>query len=63
MTKYIVTGRIRADLNFEEEIIASSEENAVNEFMRRLHSGLEELTQEYEILDDEMYCDESKESA
>lgn len=59
MRKWKVEGRIRADITFEQEVVASTENSACNKAEKIMLKKLG-ITQ-YDILDNEYYVEHLKE--
>lgn len=55
MNKYKVEGRIRADIEFEEIVEATTEQSAVNKAEKIVYKKLG--LNDHDIIDDEIYCE------
>lgn len=60
MKKYNVTGRIRADIEFEEIVEAKSEKSAIKIAEQSVYSKCGITV--YDVIDDEIYCEKLREN-
>ncbi|HXT83637.1 MAG TPA: hypothetical protein VN704_04810 [Verrucomicrobiae bacterium] len=56
MPKYNVTGRVRADINFDETVEADSEEIAVEKVESKIYEKCGFTS--FDVIDNEIYCEE-----
>lgn len=58
MKKFTVSGRIRADIGFEETVEAKSDKSAIKMVEHRVYArcGIDS----YDVIDDEVYCERVK---
>ena len=55
MNKYIVSGRMRADIEYEETIEAKSEKSAIRMVEQRIYAKCGITV--HDVIDDEVYCE------
>lgn len=60
MNKYIVTGRVRADIELNETVEAKSEKSAIKIAEKKLY--LRCKINKFDVLDDEICCEKIEDS-